>query len=152
MASAVLLLLVADRLTKRAAVAYLAGREPFSVVGDILLFTYTENRGIAFGMFQGKASLFVVFAVIVALFCFSTYMSLPPGKRYLPLSLCLFGITAGALGNMADRLLYGYVVDFIYFKPINFPVFNVADIYITCSAFLLVFLLIFYYKDDELKI
>ena len=50
---------------------------------------------------------------------------------------------------MIDRLKGTYVVDFIYFKIINFPIFNVADIYITCSAFALVLLTVFYYKDDK---
>ena len=64
-------------------------------------------------------------------------------------ALLVIGIIAGALGNWIDRLRQGYVVDFIYFKPIDFPVFNVADIYVTCSAFLIIFLLIFYYTEEE---
>jgi hypothetical protein len=58
-------------------------------------------------------------------------------------------IIAGAIGNLIDRLRLRYVVDFIYFKLINFPVFNVADIYVTVFAFVLVFLAIFIIKDDE---
>ena len=147
----VLLLLLADRITKNIALDHLAGREPFSVIPNVLLLTYVENRGIAFGMFQGKAAIFVVVAVVVSLFCLYACLKLPKGRHYIPVFLCLCAITAGALGNMADRLMYGFVVDFIYFKPIDFPVFNVADIYITCGAFILVFLLIFFYKEDELK-
>ena len=56
------------------------------------------------------------------------------------------------MGNFIDRLLNGYVVDFIYFKPIDFPVFNVADIYVTCSAFALIYLVMFRYTDEDLKV
>ena len=59
-------------------------------------------------------------------------------------------LTAGALGNLADRLILDYVVDFFYFELINFPIFNMADIYVSCGmAFLIVFFL-FYYKEEEI--
>ena len=57
--------------------------------------------------------------------------------------------TAGALGNLIDRIFRGYVVDMIYFVPINFPVFNVADCYVTVSVVLLIILILFVYKEDD---
>ena len=59
-------------------------------------------------------------------------------------------IIAGAIGNFIDRVSQGFVVDFLYFKLIHFPVFNVADIYVTCSVFVLAFLLLFYYKEEDI--
>jgi signal peptidase II len=59
---------------------------------------------------------------------------------------------AGALGNLYDRIVYRYVIDFIYFSLINFPVFNVADIYVTCGLILFVLLYIFFYKENELEV
>ena len=59
-------------------------------------------------------------------------------------------ILAGAWGNMIDRLRYAYVVDFFYFKLIDFPIFNVADIYVTTAVILLLVLVLFYYKEEEL--
>ena len=59
-------------------------------------------------------------------------------------------ICSGAIGNMIDRVSRGYVVDFFYFKLINFPIFNVADCYVTVAAFLLIVLIFFYYKEEEL--
>ena len=60
-------------------------------------------------------------------------------------------IAAGAAGNLIDRMTQGYVVDFIYFKLINFPIFNVADCYVTCATGLLFVLLFFgVYSDEEL--
>ena len=67
----------------------------------------------------------------------------------MPLRLCLVFLSAGALGNMIDRILHRFVIDFIYFKIINFPIFNVADIYVTVSIAVLVVLILFYYKDQE---
>ena len=59
---------------------------------------------------------------------------------------------AGAIGNMIDRTLLNYVVDFLYFSLIDFPIFNVADIYLTCATIALGILIIFYYKEDELDL
>ena len=73
------------------------------------------------------------------------------GKRYLPLRLCMLLILGGAVGNLIDRIRNQYVVDFIYFVPIDFPKFNVADIYITVGVAILAALLFFYYTDEELE-
>ena len=61
-------------------------------------------------------------------------------------------VTAGAIGNLIDRIRLNYVVDFLYFELIDFPVFNVADCYITVSMFLLVILVLFYYKDEDFSL
>ena len=58
-------------------------------------------------------------------------------------------MSAGAVGNTIDRVYFGYVTDFIYFKLIDFPTFNVADIWITCATFILLFLILFKYKEDD---
>ena len=63
----------------------------------------------------------------------------------------LIFLMAGAVGNLIDRASQQYVVDFLYFKLINFPIFNVADIYVTCSAIALMILGIFYYKDEDIE-
>ena len=75
---------------------------------------------------------------------------LPEVKRLLPLKACIVAIAAGAIGNMIDRVRLGYVIDFFYFELIDFPIFNVADIYVTVAAFALVLLILFYYKEDEI--
>lgn len=58
-------------------------------------------------------------------------------------------VTAGAIGNFIDRIFRHYVVDFIYFELIDFPIFNVADMYVVIAAFLLIFVSIFIYKEDR---
>ena len=70
--------------------------------------------------------------------------------RYWPIRLIAVCILAGAWGNMIDRLRLGYVVDFFYFKLIDFPIFNVADIYVSVGTAVLAVLVIFYYKEEDL--
>ena len=71
-------------------------------------------------------------------------------RKYLPLRACAVLIAAGAVGNFIDRIRLGYVVDFLYFKLIDFPIFNVADIYVTVSTALFIVLLCFYYKEEDI--
>ena len=142
-------LLFLDRITKQAALAYLKGRPAFAVIPEIIEFTYVENTGAAFGMLKGMGPLFFVLAAAVSVFLFRCILIVPRKKRYLPARICYAFIISGAIGNLIDRAYYGYVIDFIYFKPINFPVFNVADIYISCSSILLCILICFYYKDED---
>ena len=145
-------LIALDQFTKALAVKELYGREPFVLLSGILELRYVENTGAAFGILKGGSLLFFVIAALVSLVLFYLLMKLPEGRRYMPLKLTFIFIISGALGNLIDRVRLSYVVDFIYFRLIDFPVFNVADIYITCSCAALVLLLIFYYKDDELKL
>lgn len=72
-------------------------------------------------------------------------------RHFLPLRICAVLVMSGAIGNFIDRLRLNYVVDFLYFKLINFPVFNVADIYVTVAAFSFFLLLFFYYKEEDLE-
>ena len=77
------------------------------------------------------------------------YVKMPKTKFYLPLFWVLVVMVAGAVGNTIDRLFFGFVTDFLYFKLINFPIFNVADCYITVCSVLTIILVLTVYKDDE---
>ncbi len=147
----VIILVVLDQWTKKLAVLYLKDKTPFVLIDGVFEFTYLENRGAAFGLFQNQRMIFLLITLAVMAVILYVYWKLPKTRRFLPLRLIGAGILAGAAGNMIDRLFYGYVVDFFYFRLIDFPVFNVADIYVTVSAFMMVILLIFYYKEDEFK-
>ena len=147
--AAIVIFLAADQISKAAAVMSLKGREGISILKDIFELQYVENRGAAFGILQNQQWLFFVITVLaVALLTFA-YSKLPDEKKYRPLRLCYVFFCAGAVGNLIDRIFRGYVVDFFYFKPINFPVFNVADIYVTVSMTVLFFLILIYYKEDD---
>ena len=78
------------------------------------------------------------------------YNRMPLEKKYQPLRVVGVLLGAGAVGNLIDRMVQSYVVDFLYFKLIDFPIFNVADCYVTAGAILLAILILFVYKDEEL--
>ncbi len=144
-------LVVIDQLTKLLAVRFLQGQDPKVLIDDILEFYYLENTGAAFGMLEGKFAFFLIsFLVVIVLFIIFA-KRVPLTKHFLPLRACVLFIIAGALGNMIDRLQLRYVIDFIYFKLIDFPIFNVADIYVTVSMIVLILLIFFYYKEDDLE-
>ena len=77
---------------------------------------------------------------------------MPVNRRFLPLTICLNMLASGAVGNMVDRVSNGYVVDFLYFSLIDFPIFNVADIYVTTAAAAFLVLMLWFYKEEELEI
>lgn len=144
-------LVLFDQITKYFAKLYLEGQTPFSVIPNIFEFCYLEggNTGAAFGLFQGNTFLLsiislLVFCIIVG--CFF-YVSKKPGNKWL--SFCLVLMAAGAFGNWIDRFFRRYVIDFLYFKPIDFPIFNVADCYVTISAILLILIVAFTKEEEE---
>lgn len=144
-------LLLADQYTKQLAISHLKGQEPFVIISRVLEFSYLENTGAAFSSFAGRQTLLICLTTLVITLLIWKYLTLPAGKRYLPLRLCMLLILGGAVGNLIDRIRNQYVVDFIYFVPIDFPKFNVADIYITVGVAILAALLFFYYTDEELE-
>ena len=114
-----------------------------------MYFSYLRNSGAAWGMLSGKINLFLVFTVIVMLIVTYVIINLPATRKYMPLLITCTLLVSGAVGNFIDRVRFGYVRDFIYFKLINFPVFNVADCYVTVSVALLIILILFVYKEDD---
>ena len=119
------------------------------LVPGVLQLHYLENRGMAFGLFEGKIPVFVILCVLFFCVFFYVYARIPRTGYYLPLTITSLIMVSGALGNFIDRVFRKYVVDFIYFSLIDFPVFNMADIYVVCSGILLVILVCFKYKNDE---
>lgn len=139
-----------DQWTKGLVVAHLKGKSPFEVWHNVFEFSYLENRGAAFGVMQEKQIFFFIIALLVLAAVIYIIVKMPAKRRYGPLAVCLLLVSSGAVGNMIDRISQGYVVDFLYFKLINFPIFNVADCYVTIGAACLVCLIIFYYKDEDM--
>lgn len=114
----------------------------------VLNFIYVENRGAAFGILQDKRVFFVILTVAVVsgivYYFIKNYKSNP---KVLNVALSL--IVSGALGNFYDRIFDGYVVDFIEFSFINFPVFNIADILITIGCILMIVYIMFFEEEKE---
>lgn len=145
-------LLLADQYTKWLAISHLKGQKPFVIISRVLEFSYLENTGAAFSSFAGKQTLLICLTTVVTLLLLWKYLTLPGGKRFVPMRLCMLLIISGAVGNLIDRVSRNYVVDFIYFVPIDFPKFNVADIYITVGVAVLAFLLFFRYSDEDMEV
>ncbi len=146
----VILLIGIDQLTKILALNNLKGKANVVIIPNIFELEYLENRGAAFGSFQGaQIPLIIVSLIIIALIIWK-YGQIPEGKRFYPLKITLGTLMAGAFGNLIDRIFRNYVIDFLYFKPIDFPRFNVADSYVTLSVISLAILVIFVYQEKEL--
>ena len=95
--------------------------------------------------------VFAILTVIVVALLIIAYLRIPTDRRYFWINICIILFISGAIGNLIDRVFNHYVVDFFYFSLINFPIFNVADIYVTVAAFLFIFLLLFYYKEEDFE-
>lgn len=147
-----ILLVLADQFTKLLAVRHLKDQESLVLVKGVFELHYLENRGMAFGLLQNQRGFFVIATTLALLAAVYFYYIVPKTKRYFPIQICIVFLTAGALGNFIDRILLGYVVDFFYFSLIDFPIFNVADIYVTVTFAVLVLLIFFYYKEEDLEV
>ncbi|ETP73789.1 lipoprotein signal peptidase [Lachnospiraceae bacterium JC7] len=144
------LLIVPDQFTKQLAVEHLKGADSIPIIKNVLYLLYVENKGAAFGVFQGAQYMFYVITVVVlAGILYVVYKTPVKNRYYYPVLFVAELVFAGAIGNFIDRVKEKYVVDFIYFSPIDFPVFNVADIYVTCGCIIMVLLFLFYYKDED---
>ena len=144
-----ILLIVVDQLSKFWVLAALKGKGSVPVIKGVFELLYVENRGAAFGILQNRQWIFLLIGAVILLALLWLFPKLPEEKHFLALKICCVLIGAGAVGNMIDRLFRGYVVDFLYFKLIDFPVFNVADIYVTTASFALVLLILFVYREED---
>ena len=144
-----LLLVILDQITKNLAVVYLKDKPAYVIWDGVFELHYLENSGAAFGMLQNQKILFVTIAAVILILIGYVLIKLPRNRHYAMLEILLVLIASGAVGNMIDRVQFNYVVDFFYFKLIDFPIFNVADIYVSVSCVLLAILVIFFYKDDD---
>ena len=142
-----------DYFTKIWAGSTLKGTRGIDLIPGVLQFFYlpSGNTGAAFGMFKGQLWLFILITVLVCAVLFYVLFHLPLVKRYFILHPVIICIISGGIGNLIDRVIHGSVVDFIYFYLINFPIFNVADCYVTIATTLLAVLLLFYYKEEDFR-
>lgn len=147
-AAVLTVLLLIDQYTKHLARTHLK-LKAVSLIPDFFSFTYHENRGSVWGILQGKIPFFLFLSVFLFMALLYVYVRMPKTKTYLPLLWIIVIMAAGAVGNTIDRLFFGFVTDFLYFEWINFPIFNVADCYITISAFLTIILMFTLYRNDE---
>ena len=163
-------LILLDQATKYLAKAVFM-KEPFVLIPGVFEFRYLENQSAAFSMdpitlFQRifklsyftehpesflawKMGFFYIFTIIITGLIIYLFLCIPTGKRYRALNVIAALFVAGAIGNLIDRMVNHYVIDFLYFSLIQFPVFNVADIYVTVAAVFFVIMGVFYYKEED---
>lgn len=127
-----------DRIAKLFAIKNLSGNSGIIIIKNFFSLEYLENRGAAFGIFQGKTTALSLFTIVVLIGIMIYLAKCRQNSRLIKLSLSL--VIGGALGNLYDRIVYGYVVDFIllHYKYIYyFPTFNIADMFVVVGTVLL---------------
>jgi signal peptidase II len=143
----ILIVNIIDRITKIWASKSLISGNEIVVIKNIFGFSYVENRGAAWGIFQGKVNFLVIITIIIVIGLIFYLLKYKPRNKLMRISLSL--IIGGAIGNMYDRVIYKYVVDYIYFhyKDVySFPTFNFADMSVVVGTLLLAICLI---RDEK---
>ena len=152
---AILALAGFDQLLKFWTIENIELHEHIVIWEGVFELTHIRNEGMAWGLLQNQQILFIALTPVALLVFAYFYFRAPFTKRFIPIRIAELLLAGGAIGNLIDRifrgevLFKGNVVDMFYVKLINFPVFNVADSYITIACFLLVFLVVFIYNDEE---
>jgi len=141
--------IVIDRISKYAVVNNIETGEMIPVVDKLFYLTLHKNPGAAWGILQNCRMFFLILTPVIA--AFIVYLMIKNKHGLLRFSLAL--ILGGALGNYIDRLLEGKVTDFllVYIGNYEFPIFNAADIAVTCGTILLAIYVIFIYKESPAK-
>ena len=146
------LIVIADQITKYLTVALIPLYSRVDFIPGLLSFTYVQNTGAAWSIFEGMQWMFaLIFLVLTAAVLYEYFKSPLPFSTFE--RWCIAAIYGGGLGNMIDRVRLGYVIDMIKTDFMVFPVFNVADCFITCGCFAMIFSLLFinkaFWKDDK---
>lgn len=140
---------ILDQMTKWLAVEFLTKVETVPLIQDVLHLTYLENTGAAFGILKNNRWIFLVISTVAIIALVAYIAKFPPKSKWLGVGLSF--IVGGGIGNMIDRVLLGYVVDFIDFRLINFAVFNVADSFV-CVGAVLVLIYVFFFSDNKKEV
>ena len=135
-----------DQYTKFLTVANIALYQDVEFIPHVLGFTYVQNTGAAFSSFEGQQWLFALIFALFTVGIVYEYFKKPMGFTNFE-RWCIAAIYAGGLGNMIDRVRLGFVVDMLETKFMTFPVFNVADCFITCGCILMMISLCFFNKE-----
>lgn len=142
-------LVLLDQLSKYCVKTDLIKRD-IVLIPKVLKLQYHTNTGAVWGILTDRTLFLSIFTVLVLILIIFFYFNIPGQKKYTALNITIVAIAAGAVGNLIDRVFMGYVIDFIYFELIDFPLFNFADSYLVISCITLFLLTIFYYKDEDL--
>ena len=154
MTLAAALIVAADQITKYLVLQNIDLHGYVKAIPGLFHFTYVQNDGAAFSMLKGQQWLFAVLFFVLTVVVILEFWKKKMGFRRFE-QWCIVAIWAGGLGNMIDRLRFGYVVDMVNLEFMEFAVFNVADCFITCGCIALLISLVFFnkgfWKDDKKK-
>lgn len=140
-----------DQITKYIAVTKLLPIGSVEFISGVMDFTFVRNFGAAFGILQGGKWMFVILTAAIAVGMVIAFKRLPKDRGNNILRMSLVMILGGAVGNCIDRLFRGFVVDFFETTFMEWPVFNVADIFVVVGALLMAFTVLFVIKDEPKK-
>ncbi|MDO5784784.1 MAG: signal peptidase II [Eubacteriales bacterium] len=144
---AICVMVLVDQVVKYWAITMLAPVGSIPLIPGVLQLTYVENRGAAFSILENQIWLFVLLAVVIL--CGIFYALHTNRIQHVLGKFSLLVISAGAVGNVIDRVVHHYVVDMIEVRFIQFPVFNIADIYVTVGVVLFAVYYLFLHKDAD---
>lgn len=136
--------IISDQLTKLWAVNVLKDGSSIKIIGNFLRFTYAENKGAAFSILQNQRWFFVIITTVMLIVLAYIFFKTKNLNKLSKLSIVM--ISGGAIGNFIDRLMLGYVIDFIdvrFGNFYNFPIFNIADSFVVCGTILMMILILF---------
>lgn len=129
-------LIAVDQITKWWAATTLSDGTVIPIIRDVFVLQYTENRGVGFSLLQNQRWLFIPITLLITTVIIIMLFRSP--LRRVPIFSCISTLLlAGAIGNLIDRIFLGYVIDFLYFELIDFPIFNFADCCVVVGAILL---------------
>ncbi|MBE7010732.1 MAG: signal peptidase II [Ruminococcaceae bacterium] len=137
----VVLLAIIDQLSKWAVLRFVKPTDTIPLIQSVFHLTYCENRGAAFGILQGRFGFLSIITVAVIVVATIYMIKKRPQGFVMNASITL--LIGGALGNLIDRVCRGYVIDFLDFRLIHFPIFNLADCFVVCGAILLIIYVLF---------
>ena len=143
----ILLVIVADQLTKYITVRYLKPLSTVPILEDVFSLTYVENRGAAFGILQNQRWFLIILPILIISVAIIFLIKNRNESLLSRISLAI--ILGGAIGNLLDRIFRTYVVDMFEFTFIQFPVFNVADMAVVCGTIILALQLLFYQETSD---
>ena len=160
-----LICVMIDQISKFLAKKYLQGTSGIEIIKNVFSLDYLEggNKGAAWGIFSGKISFLLILNFLILFFLILLFLYLERRKSDLQNSLQIIKkvkvaqlfiiiMCAGAVGNIIDRIRLGYVIDFLAFRFIQFPIFNIADCFVVVSAVMLLIIFAFWLKEEELNI
>lgn len=138
----VFFIVLLDQISKYLANFHLNGNAAYHIIPNVLSFQYHENKGAAWGMLADHRWVFMVISTIAILAIIVFLFLTRKEKQSFLFRLSLTFFIGGGIGNMIDRIFLGYVIDFLKFEFIDFPIFNIADSFITIGAVLMILTLV----------